>query len=435
MPPKRVRQPNKQSRRDFNALVVALSIVGILATSRTPAQANGSRPILIRCARLELHYQLEATGSPAEIQLWYTRDRGVTWHMWGVDEDQSSPIVFVAPAEGLYGFTLIARNNHKIAENPPQPHDPPQRWALIDYTPPLAQWDQVEPADNFATKPVLRLRWTAHDDHLASRPISLWYHASIDQKWHPIEQELPNAGWYDWSMPENLSGQITLKLIVRDEAGHTVERTFGPKPVEHWRTSAGTTAPATTTDPASPPPQKTQPQNVPVISFQKRQEAEELYRKGSWHLIRDQYALAAERFREALECNPNMLAAMNDLAGIHYLQQDYDQALELYQSVLQRDGKHPLALRGTALAYLSQRKYPQARDMWQKLLAVDKKNAATWMDLGDVMFLMGDRANAQDHWRQATQVDRSAQAVIQKARSRLKLYGTTPPSTTTNARR
>jgi tetratricopeptide (TPR) repeat protein len=417
--------PKLRSRQSFalrylspRKPAVVFAMVGVFAAHAVAADT----PTAIRSREIELHYRLNDPTPAADVQLWYTRDRGATWQMYGRNDDRMSPIHFVAPAEGLYGFIILIKDKPGSAEAP-APFQPAQRWVFVDYTPPLVQWDGVEPAD------AVQLRWTAHDDHLPARPIGLSYQSSLDQKWENIDPALPNIGRYDWVLPESLAGQITVKLTVQDLGGHVIERTYGPIPAEKWLKVAPKVAVATTQPAFSPA--ATQPSAADLAQNQanlaKRRKAEELYQQGGWHLARGQYNVAAERFREAIELDPEQLSAMSDLGRIYYQQKDYTKAIELYNGVLARDAKHTAALRGSALAYVGQKDYARSRDALQRLLAGNNKDAEAWLDLGDVLFMMGDQTEARSHWGRAADVDASADAIIRKARRRLELYATGSP--------
>lgn len=445
-------------RSSHPAAAASLLTTILLGTSFAAGQA--ATPISVRSRQVELHYRLNGASPDAVIELWYTHDRGATWRKWGVDEDRTSPVVFSATSEGLYGFTMIVREGDRTSRPEPIAHEPPQCWVFIDATPPLVQWDRVEPAEDFAHRRVLQLRWTAHDDNLASRPVCLSFQSSIDQTWQVIDNAVANIGRYDWAVPADVNGRITLKISVRDEGGHVVERHYGPvafdrlgrvtlaagsgeasgtQPAEDMEAPQVLSARPTTADADSPSVAKSRPAGAPDIlsvqaasapapdtssrvSAERARLAADLYRRGSWHLVRGQYAVAAERFKEALEQDPEMLEPMLDLAGIHYRQNDYDKAIEQYQALLSRNGRYEPALYGAALAYVARKDYHQSRDMLTRLLQVNDKNADAWLDLGDVLFMMGDVTNARAHWRRATRVDPSAAEVIEKARRRLEQY-------------
>jgi len=402
-----------------------VAVLGVLCL----CGAAPAEPISVRSQRVALYYHFQGAGPATKVELWYTRDRGATWHKYGVDPDGRSPMIFKAPAEGLYGFILIARDAARASAPDPKAHDPAQRWVFIDYTPPLLQWQAVEPCEDFARRRIVRLSWTAYDDHLPARPIRLAYQDSIDQRWIPIGTDLPNTGRYDWTVPAGLQGQIMLKISVRDRGGHVVERLYGPLRPADWLRPVDP-APSTQAAAEPSPAPATQPAAVPAtrpsVDALSHNVAEQRYKQGSWHLLRGQYDLAAERFREAIELDPTFVPALNDLAGVYYLKQDYTRAIELYQKALTWDGRDRQALRGAALAYVARRDYARSREMLRRLLALDDRNAEALLDLGDVLFMMGDRPGAIRTWTRALKADPSAAEVIHKARQRLHLYEASP---------
>ncbi|MBP7934257.1 MAG: tetratricopeptide repeat protein [Phycisphaerae bacterium] len=181
--------------------------------------------------------------------------------------------------------------------------------------------------------------------------------------------------------------------------------------------------------PTASAPLRKPSQSVPPVAAQpvrpgllERTIAEELYRQGAAHLIRGEDTAAAERFSAALETDPNLLPALNDLAGICYLRRDYNKALELYSKVLATEPSDESALRGSALTYASQKRYAESRNILQRLLARNAHDGQTWMDFGDVLYLLGDTEGALNAWRQAVQVNPSAASLVAKASQRLRRF-------------
>lgn len=416
-------------------LTTRFGLIGLLVPLAS-VWAQDSAATSVRSRQVELHYEVNGIAADAQVELWYTRDRGATWQCYGKDDDGTSPMVFAAPSEGLYGLVLIPHVGGQPAVPPPSAHQTPQQWILIDDTPPLAQWHGVEPAEDFARTRVLQLRWTAHDDHFSARPVSLSYQSTSDPDWTEIDSAVANTGRYDWRVPEGVDGPIMLKLIVRDQGGHALERTFGPIALDKYL-ARPVPAPAPDTPATRPaadsarPTVATQPEALPRVDLLQRRMAADLHRQGNWYLVRGQYGMAAERLQEALEHDPELLDARHDLAGIFYRQQNYDRAITEYQAVLARNDKYESALYGAALAYVAKRDYHRSRDMLTRLLQINDRNAEAWLDLGDVLFMMGDAINARANWRRAMKIDPSAEEIVSKAQRRLELYGTNDKLTRT----
>jgi tetratricopeptide (TPR) repeat protein len=197
---------------------------------------------------------------------------------------------------------------------------------------------------------------------------------------------------------------------------------FGPVSIDQWK-NGGRNSKVATSQPATQPAELEDIAGwKPKIEPEKQRKARQLYQKGSWHLLRGDYAVAAERFREALAEDPNMFVALNDLAGIHYLQKDYRGAVDLYAKILDKDAKQADALRGSFLAYVAQRQYPQSRTMLKRLLEVDEKDAEAWVDLGEVLFMMGDRRAARARWQHALTIENAPTAVLNRAKRHLRDY-------------
>ncbi len=380
-------------------------------------------PLAINSHEVELHYRLNGGDQDAVVELWYTRDRGASWQRGGSQKREQGPLIFSAPAEGLYGFILKVPGAGAIS-NPPDAFQSPQRWVFVDYTPPLVQWDGVDLEEKRAGARAAHLRWTAYDDNFASRPIALAWQSDGASEWRGIEAALPNLGRYDWQIPREAAGSIRLKITARDEGEQVVERVFGPITVPVVAAASQPAQAMVSRKPAAETQPATASRAATAVTLANRRRAEELAQQGAWHLERGQNALAAERFREALEAHPEAFSAANQLASVYRLQKDYGKATELYRQVLARNSGDVAALRGLALVHAAQKEYVQSRDALQQLLQSNRNDAEGWLDLGDVLFMMGQPGEARRHWQQALQVDPEARAVMEKARRRMELYGT-----------
>ena len=128
------------------------------------------------------------------------------------------------------------------------------------------------------------------------------------------------------------------------------------------------------------------------------------------------------RYREALESDPNLISARNDLAGLLFLTGRQAAAERELRNVLSRDPRHVPSLKSLALVQASKREYRQARDTLSRLLDIDSSDAAAWLYLGDVTLLRGDRASARQHWMKARDLAGSQADLTERANKRLTIY-------------
>ncbi|HOW17804.1 MAG TPA: tetratricopeptide repeat protein [Phycisphaerae bacterium] len=409
-------------------LSAALALGAVIGPAQL-AVSQSAVPTAVQAKRFALRVRLaDDSPEPTDLTLWYTRDRGETWRRGPKAAIGQDHIVFEAPGEGLYGFYIVAGGEKAASSSAPKAGTTPQRWVYVDYTPPLAQWKDIAVSADANGARRVAMRWAAHDANLDTRPIALAYQRAGEAYWTTIDAALPNTGAYDWTPPGDLAGRVTFRLLVRDLGGHVVERLLGPISLDVPQPAAAQ-APATrpTTQAAvQASPAATRPAwPAGPVGAAQREQARRLYDQGTWHRVRGQYAEAQERYREALEIDPTLLAARADLAGVLYARGQYGDAIREYSRVLQEDPARPSALRGLALAYVARREYAPAREMLERLLLHDEKDAEAWLDLGDVAEWTGDRRSARAHWSKAATVNPAAEDVILKARNRLSLF---PPT-------
>ncbi|MGL4553431.1 MAG: hypothetical protein ACRC33_19870, partial [Gemmataceae bacterium] len=177
----------------------------------------------VNAKAFRLHPDIRDAG-PArpKVEVWLTRD-GKAWTQITAVEDPHGPIKVAAPAEGRYGFTLVARSEASLGDPTPKTGDAPQQWVEVDVTPPTAEL--LAPEVNAATAPrTINLRWRAADRNLTATPITLYWSATQTGPWETVgAAELPNAGSCAWTPPPHLPPRAYLRLAVRDRAGNVAE--------------------------------------------------------------------------------------------------------------------------------------------------------------------------------------------------------------------
>ncbi|MEX0714575.1 MAG: hypothetical protein WD278_19720, partial [Pirellulales bacterium] len=181
----------------------------------------GVRPRWVNSRRFELEYEIDAVGPSgiAKVELWGTRDGGVSWTALGVDEDGRSPMSVSVEGEGMYGFRMVVETGTGLRTAVPRAGDLPDVWVAVDLTRPTARLIAAEQGTGEQVGE-LAILWEAEDQLLGDRPISLWFSESPHGPWTAIAAGLENTGRYSWRLDHRVGDRIYLRLEVRDEAGN-----------------------------------------------------------------------------------------------------------------------------------------------------------------------------------------------------------------------
>jgi hypothetical protein len=191
---------------------------------------DGERLRMTNSRQWELEYDIDSVGPSgvAKVELWGTRDGGQSWENWGADTDNKSPFRVEVKHEGVYGFRVAITSGIGFTSPPPQPGDVADLWVGVDQTKPLAEITSV-PLGSGPHAGQLIIHWTAHDQHLAERPIALLFAEHPNGPWETIATDLPNSGTFNWRVAPTSAQEIYLRIEVRDEAGNVaVHQTADP---------------------------------------------------------------------------------------------------------------------------------------------------------------------------------------------------------------
>ena len=355
----------------------------------------GGQVTRVRSRTFDIEYRISPAGEPlGSVRLWYTRDKGTTWQLYGQDEDRQSPVPFDAAEEGLYGFCIVATNAVGASGDEPQSGTQPQRWACVDFTPPVVQLHPPQVDPRAADNATVSIRWTAIDAQFPPRPVSLSYRVAPDGQWQTIAGNLANTGRYDWRVPADLPGRVVLRVAVLDRGGNRAEaaRAFELAPAAQARGEA---------DPADAEVVASLTSRIQTIDETARQRSRKLYDQGLWHRDRGERTLARARLRDALKLDPGFSIALVDLASLLYADGDYDAALEAYQLSLKQDPYLRSALEGVAKVHIARREFDQAGDKLWQIVRRDPEDTEAWL-----------------HQRAATR-DPTATETIERAQRRL----------------
>jgi hypothetical protein len=235
--------PNKTAPgSDSVPAAVATSQPGLSGSPSTPAPPSPNAPPpplqIIRDSKINLHYTVRDLGPSGlgSVELWVTRDNGQTWQpaggMQNINPSTAADVKGVPgavqlslpvelPAEGVYGFYIVARSKANLGTPAPQPGTPPRLRVELDMTLPEATLYQPQPKPGH--QDTLVLTWEARDKNLAPNPITLEWAERRDGAWQLIGKDLPNAPTgYTWQLPAGtvLPPRVYLRLTVHDTAGN-----------------------------------------------------------------------------------------------------------------------------------------------------------------------------------------------------------------------
>jgi hypothetical protein len=190
-------------------------------TAETPA--GGVNVRMVNSKRISINYDVKEVGKSgiAVIELWYTRDEGRKWQKYDERVNPQPPYVysFEVDGEGLYGFTLVARNRAGFGEAPPKVGDPAQVWVEVDLTKPVVRIQSVE-VGRGADLGSLTITYAVTDKNLALQPVTLSYAEKPDGPWVPIASQQENTGRYVWRFPESVPYQFYVRVEAADRAGN-----------------------------------------------------------------------------------------------------------------------------------------------------------------------------------------------------------------------
>jgi hypothetical protein len=214
----------------------------------------------VNAPSLAIDFEVRGVGTSGvgHVELWYTRD-GQRWSKFQGAPQMQSPLAVDVVEDGLYGFTVVARNGMGIGKAPPTPGEPPQIWVDVDTTRPEVHLLQaLTKPPGVAVNPwqfslfrgfcqgllgtqagsnengrTLTMRWTATDRNLVPRPITLSYAESPQGPWIPFATNLENNGHYTWNMSPGLPSQLLVRVSAIDRVGNIGEdQSSMPAPVD-----------------------------------------------------------------------------------------------------------------------------------------------------------------------------------------------------------
>jgi hypothetical protein len=196
------------------------------SSNQTPPN-TGKVPLrLVNSTHFDLNYKLKDVGKSgiSAVDLWWTQD-GRNWQKQpnpkpvNRESAEAGAYPVEVQAEGVYGFSLIAKSGVGLHDEPPRLGSPPQVWVEVDLTKPQVKLLDVG-VGRGAESGNLAISWRASDKNLGKTPITLSYSERPDGDWKTIQANLENNGRYVWRMPAELPFEFLVKVEAADLAGN-----------------------------------------------------------------------------------------------------------------------------------------------------------------------------------------------------------------------
>jgi hypothetical protein len=210
--------PGPELRVVIEPLRAAQAVKAGYPVNRMPPK---SRARMVNSLSFELDYDVQALDgvAPSKVELWWTGDGGVSWNLFGLDDDNRSPMLVTVEREGLYGFWMVIEGPSGLRGSAPKAGELPQAWVGVDLTKPVARLMTAKLVNGEAGDQI-QVNWEAGDALLAKTPVSLDYSVSPTGPWTPLAVDIENRGSYSCRINQRLPHTLYVRLHVRDEAGN-----------------------------------------------------------------------------------------------------------------------------------------------------------------------------------------------------------------------
>lgn len=138
---------------------------------REPAARVASKVFYVNSLNVRLNSAIEVGKSGIGAVELYYKPQGGRWAKAAAEVEpsaaggdrQSRVLKYTAPAEGTYGFTIVARSGVGLGEKPPRDGEEPGVWVEVDVQKPRVRLTGVEVRPEGDTGNRLTVRWSATD--------------------------------------------------------------------------------------------------------------------------------------------------------------------------------------------------------------------------------------------------------------------------------
>lgn len=193
------------------------------APSVAGTRQAGQRRI-VNSRRFQVGYAVDDVGPSGigSVELFITQDQGRKWWKYGDDPDRRSPFDVEVPQDGEYGFSIRVRSGVGLTNDPPLPGEPPSITVAVDQTPPTVELLSAQQGQGAGSNRV-QIRWRIADEHLASKPVAVYYAPTRNGPWESVSGWTDDMGSFEWPVAPGAPHQFYVRVVARDVAGNTAK--------------------------------------------------------------------------------------------------------------------------------------------------------------------------------------------------------------------
>jgi hypothetical protein len=187
-----------------------------------PRQSEHRRVVSSR--RFQVGYTVDDVGPSGigAVELFITQDHGRKWYRYGEDPDRRSPYDVEVPQDGEYGFSIRVRSGAGLANDPPLAGEAPSILVAVDQTPPTVELISANQGHG-ANSNRVQVRWRIADEHLANKPVAVYYSPTKSGPWEAVTGWTDDKGGFEWTVNPGSPPQFYVRVVARDSAGNTAK--------------------------------------------------------------------------------------------------------------------------------------------------------------------------------------------------------------------
>ncbi len=218
--------------RRLTTVVIALALASMAAAESGDivVQDAGTGKIYCRSQRFLVPYEAADSGPAgiSAVRLYFTCDAGSSWTLFGEKPEAKGSFEFVAPGDGVYGFTVVAVDKAGNVERKDGPSSGtrPEISVVVDTKEP--QILPVFPRQDLELAPGahLTVRFRADDASLAPSTASIAVKTRDSSLWETVEGVAFDKGEFSAQNGVLFPGRYDVKIAISDRAGNAAEEVF-----------------------------------------------------------------------------------------------------------------------------------------------------------------------------------------------------------------